>query len=198
MTRPSVVAQVGRRLGRSGFAAVVAVLLALLLIRLQGFAPLPTVLAGLRYALGDPSRIAGTFAWGLPLLVAALGVAQGFRGGMFNIGAEGQVYSGALAAAVVGAYLGPLLSGLHLLLCLLAASVAGGAIAGGLGWLRAHWGVDEVLSSLLSNYLLVLLCTYLANGPLRDPTRQSGSTRNVADSAMFPVILPHTELTAAP
>jgi len=197
MTRPSVVALVGRRLGRSGFAAVVAVLLALLLIRLQGFAPLPTVLAGLRYALGDPSRIAATFAWGLPLLVAALGVAQGFRGGMFNIGAEGQVYSGALAAAVVGAYLGPLLSGLHLLLCLLAASVAGGAIAGGLGWLRAHWGVDEVLSSLLSNYLLILLCTYLANGPLRDPTRQSGSTRNVADTAMFPVILPHTELTAA-
>jgi len=182
--------------GRSGFAVLLAVVLALVLIRLQGFAPVPTMLAGLSYAVGDLPSVARTLAWGLPLLVAALGVALGFRGGMFNIGAEGQVYLGALAAAVVGAYIGPLLSGLHLLLCLAAAALAGGAIAGGLGWLRAHWGVDEVLSTLLSNYVLILLCAYLANGPLRDPTRQSGSTRNVHDTAMFPVILPRTELTA--
>ena len=194
--RPRLRALVGAA-GRSCFAVLVAVLLALVLIRLQGFAPVPTMLAGLGYAVGDLDSAARTLAWGLPLLVAALGVAQGFRGGMFNIGAEGQVYLGALAAAVVGAYLGPLFAGLHLVLCLVAAGLAGGLVAGGLGWLRAHWGVDEVLSTLLSNYVLILLCAYLANGPLRDPTRQSGSTRNVHDTAMFPVILPRTELTAA-
>ncbi len=95
---------------------------------------------------------------------------------MFNIGAEGQLYLGAMAAAVVGAQIGPLASPIHVALCLLAAAAAGGLFAAGLGWLRAHWGVDEVLSTLLSNYIVVLLCTYLANGPLRDPDRQSGST----------------------
>jgi simple sugar transport system permease protein len=172
-------------------------LLAALLIRLRGFDPLSTLGIGLEYALGDLPSVARTLAWGIPLLVVALGVALAFRAGMFNIGAEGQLYAGAMAAAVVGAYLGPLFSGLHLMLCLAASALAGGAVACGLGWLRAHWGVDEVLSTLLSNYVLILFCTYLANGPLRDPGRQSGSTRTVHDSAMFPVIVPQTQLTAA-
>lgn len=182
--------------GRSGIAAVAGILLALLLIRMEGFSPLPTIVAGLDYALGDVTAALRTFAWGLPLLVAALGVALGFRAGMFTIGAEGQIYSGAMAAAIVGTAFGSLLSAVHLALCLAAAAVVGAAIGGGLGWLRAHWGVDEVLSTLLSNYVLVLFCTYLANGPLRDPGRQSGSTRAVADGAMFPEILPQTQLTA--
>jgi general nucleoside transport system permease protein len=190
------IAESVRSAARGAFPAVAGILLALLLIRLQGFAPVPTLAAGLEYAVGDLAGVARTFAWGLPLLVAALGAALAFRSGMFNIGAEGQVYAGAMAAAVAGAYIGPLPAGPQSLLGLAAAALAGGAIAGGLGWLRAHWGVDEVLSTLLSNYLVILLCTYLANGPLRDPGRQSGSTRAVHESAMFPVIVPQTQLTA--
>ncbi|MFE2186357.1 ABC transporter permease [Streptomyces sp. NPDC059455] len=193
---PHRLALLARPVGRTGFAVLTGVLLAMGLIALQGYAPMPTMFAGLRYALGDAVAVSRTLAWGLPLLVTALGVAFAFRAGMFNIGAEGQLYVGAMAAAIVGAYIGPLFAGLHLLLCLAAAALTGGAVAAGLGWLRAHWGVDEVLSTLLSNYLLVLLCTYLANGPLRDPTRQSGSTREVHDSAMFPVIVDQTQLTA--
>lgn len=171
--------------------------LTLLMIQVQGYQPLPTMVEGLRYAVSDPVRIARTLAWGLPLCVAALGVALAFRSGMFNIGAEGQIYAGALAAAVAGVYVGPMATGLHLTVVIAAGALAGGLIAAGLGWLRAAWGVDEVLSTLLSNYIIILFCAYLVTNPLRDPTRQSGTTKAVSDTAMFAEIMPKTGLTSS-
>lgn len=179
------------------FVLVVALLAAIVLIQAQGYAALPTIGLGFEYALGSPTAIARTFAWGLPLVVAALGVSLAFRSGMFNLGAEGQVYAGAMAAALVGVYVGPVLSPLHLLLTLAGAALTGGALAGALGWLRARWRVDEVVSTLLSNYIVILFCTYLVTGPLRDTSRQSGTTQRVHDTAMFPELLPRTGLTWA-
>lgn len=184
-----------RSLRNGAFVLVVAVIVAVALIQAQGYAPLPTIAAGFEYSLGSPTALARTFAWGLPLVVAALGVSLAFRSGMFNLGAEGQVYAGAMAAALTGAYVGPLFPGLHILVTTLAAAITGGLIAGGLGWLRARWNVDEVVSSLLSNYILILFCTYLVTGPLRDPSRQSGTTQRVHDTAMFQELIPRTGLT---
>lgn len=181
----------------AAFTIVFGLVLTLLMIQAQGYQPLPTILEGLQYAVGDPVRIGRTLAWGLPLCVAALGVALAFRSGMFNIGAEGQIYAGAMAAAVAGVYIGPLVPALHLSIVIAAGALAGGLIAAGLGWLRAAWGVDEVLSTLLSNYIIILFCAYLVMNPLRDPTRQSGTTRAVQDTAMFSDIMPKTGLTSA-
>ncbi|MGM0931175.1 MAG: ABC transporter permease [Actinomycetota bacterium] len=186
-----------RRLIQPAFVLVAGLLMALVLISVQGYEPFSTLAAGLNYALGDPASIARTLAWGLPLFVASIGVCLAYRSGMFNIGAEGQIYAGAMAAALAGAYIGPMFSGLHLLLCLVFAAVVGGLIAAGLGWLRAAWGVDEVLSTLLSNYIIMLFCAYLATSPLRDPARQSGTTKEVFDTAMFGEIMPRTQLTSA-
>ncbi|RZT66870.1 ABC transporter permease [Leucobacter luti] len=184
-----------RTIRNGAFVLIIAALAAVVLIQVQGYAALPTIGAGFEYSLGSPTAIARTLAWGLPLVVAALGVSLAFRSGMFNLGAEGQVYAGAMAAAIVGAYIGPVFSGLHLLLATAAAALVGGLIAGGLGWLRAKWNVDEVVSSLLSNYIVILFCTYLVTGPLRDPSRQSGTTQRVFDTAMFTEIIPRTGLT---
>lgn len=195
--RPGWRAVAARQTAAIGYTVVIGLVLASVLIYSQGYAPFATIQSGLQYAVGDPTQVARTFAWGLPLYVAALGVAIAFRSGMFNIGAEGQMYAGALAAALTGAYLGPLFSPAHLLLCTLAAGLAGGLIAAGLGWLRAAWGVDEVLSTLLSNYIVILFCAYLAIGPLRDTTRQSGTTKEVADTARFGELVPRSGLTTA-
>lgn len=181
----------------TAFIVLVGVGLAALLIQLRGDPPVATIWAGLTYALGGSLRLARTLAWGLPLYVACLGVAVAFRSGMFNIGAEGQLYAGAMASAVVGAYLGPMWKPLHLALALGAAGVIGALVAAGLGWLRAAWNVDEVLSTLLSNYIIILFTTYLVVGPLRDPSRQSGTSRPVLDTARFVEIFPRTGLTRA-
>lgn len=184
-----------RTLRNGAFVVLVAVIIAVALIQAQGYAAFPTMAAGIDYAIGSPNAIARTLAWGLPLVVAALGVSLAFRSGMFNLGAEGQVYAGAMAAALVGAYIGPMFTGLHLLLATLAAAVVGALIAGALGWMRAKRGVDEVVSTLLSNYIVILFCTYLVTGPLRDPSRQSGTTQRVHETAMFGEIFPRTGLT---
>lgn len=189
--------RVSRRLAPAAFTSVAGLFMAVVLIQAQGFAPWQTLVVGLEYALGDLQSIARTLAWGTPLYVAAIGVAVAFRAGMFNIGAEGQIYSGAMGAALAGAYLGPMLSGVHIAITVIASALAGGSIAAGLGWLRAAWGVDEVLSTLLSNYIVILFCSYLATGPLRDPTRQSGTTREIRDTAVLPELIPRTGLTAA-
>lgn len=187
----------GRTVTTSLFIMGIALVSAIVLIQLQGYEAFGTLGAGLQYALGSPTGIARTIAWGLPLYVTALGVAIAFRSGMFNIGAEGQVYGGAMAAAIAGAYLGPMFTGLHLVICTVIAAIAGGAIAAGLGWLRAAWDVDEVLSTLLSNYIIILFCAYLATGPLRDPNRQSGTTMEIFNTARFLEIFPRTGLTWA-
>ncbi|ABL83690.1 MULTISPECIES: ABC transporter permease [unclassified Nocardioides] len=185
------------RFPSAAFIVATGLLMASVLIQLQGYQPVPTIWAGVEYAVGDPVSIARTLVWGVPLYVAGLGVALAFRAGMFNLGAEGQIYAGAMAAALTGAYIGPIFTGLHLLLAVMAAAVAGGLIAAALGWLRAAWGVDEVLSTLLSNYIVVLFCAYLATGPLKDPSRQSGTTKEVHDTAMFPELAARTGLTGA-
>jgi ABC-type uncharacterized transport system permease subunit len=184
-----------RTLINGAFVLIIAVICAVILIRVQGYQPFPSIIAGFQYSLGSFTALARTFAWGLPLVVAALGVALAFRSGMFNLAAEGQIYVGAMAAALTGAYIGPMFSGVHLIFTTLAAAVAGGLVSGALGWLRAKWNVDEVVSTLLSNYIMILFCTYLVTGPLRDPSRQSGTTRRVFDSAMFGEIFPRTGLT---
>lgn len=185
------------RLASAGFVLVIGLVMAVLLIQMQGYEPFSTLAAGIQYAVGDATSIARTIAWGLPLYLAAIGVGIAFRSGMFNIGGEGQIYAGAMASALVGAYLGPMFTGAHIALTVLAAAAVGAGVAGALGWLRAAWGVDEVLSTLLSNYVVILFCGYLATGPLRDPSRQSGTTREVFDTARFSEILPRTGLTGA-
>ncbi|GAA4359976.1 ABC transporter permease [Paeniglutamicibacter cryotolerans] len=193
----SSVRALARRAVPGLFTLAVGLVLAVILIEAQGYQALPTIMAGLDYAVGDATSIARTLAWGLPLIVATLGVSLAYRSGMFNIGAEGQIYAGAMAAALTGAYIGPMFTGLHLFLCLAVSAVVGGAVAAGLGWLRAVWNVDEVLSTLLSNYIIMLFCAYLATAPLRDPARQSGTTRAVHDTAMFTELIPSTQLTSA-
>lgn len=183
------------RVARGLIGPVVGLVLAIILIQWQGFQALPTIAAGVQYSVGDGVSIARTVAYGLPLCLAAVGATVAFRTGMFTLGAQGQIYAGALVTAVVGAWDLGLPPVLHQALCLLAASVVGGLLSGALGWLRAVWRVDEVLSSLFSTYILMLLCAYLANGPLLDPDAEApGATVEVLDTARFANLVPRSQL----
>lgn len=100
-----------------------------------------------------------------PLIAAGLGIAIGFRAGMFNIGGQGQILIGGAFAGYVG-FAWPLPPGLHLIVALLAAIVGGAVWAGIAGVLKATTGAHEVIVTIMLNYIALYLISYLLQTPL--------------------------------
>ena len=127
----------------------------------------------LRGGFGSVFALSETFTRAIPLMLTGLAAAVAFRARLFNIGAEGQLYVGALAAVAVGGLHGgsgfdlpvPLLFGLMLL----AAALAGALLLLGPALLKARLGVDEVVTTLLLNFIVLLLVSLMLDGPMKDP-----------------------------
>jgi simple sugar transport system permease protein len=147
-------------------------------------------------AFGTTSEFAETLVSTTALLFPALGIALAFRAGMFNIGAEGQIILGGLAAGVVG-YLVPGPPVVSIVVSLLAGAAAGGVWGGIAGFLKARFNANEVIATLMLNVLALLFATYCVNGPLHFPTANEGETPLLARSAWLPTIIPDTRLTIA-
>lgn len=124
-----------------------------------------------------------------PYIFAGLSVALGFRCGLFNIGAEGQFFIGALASAFVGYSITGLPAFIHLPLALLA-GMAGGAVWGMIpGYLKARFGAHEVVNTIMMNWIAFRLSDWLLNGPMK----ASGFrpvTPNIEHTAELPRFFP--------
>ena len=121
-----------------------------------------------------------------PYIFAGLALAVGFRSGVFNIGAEGQIFLGAVFAAYVGYSFTGLPTIIHLPLALLAGA-AGGALWGFIpGWLKAKTGGHEVINTIMMNYIAFRLSDWLLTGPMKRPNSFNPITPNVQDSAILP------------
>ena len=132
-----------------------------------------------------------------PLILVGLAVAIAFRAGLFNIGGQGQYLVGAMAAVFVGARLQGAPAVLHVLAAVLAAMAAGAAWAGIAGWLRARTGANEVISTIMLNWIAVWLGVYLfgLEGPLQNTTQPSVPvSADVHPSARLPVFWGDPEL----
>jgi len=138
--------------------------------------------------------LAQSLAKATPLLFVGLAIALGLRAGLFNIGAQGQMTCGALAAAVVGLRSGiPVM--IHVPLILLA-GMATGALWGALaGWFKATRGVHEVLSTIMLNYVAVNIATYLTTHNLKDPTEQAAQTAAIDRSVWLTPLVAGGNLT---
>jgi simple sugar transport system permease protein len=187
----ALLAGVGEGVGTLGLIIV----LSAIAIACAGADPMAAAAAAIRQTLAGSYEIAGFVALSLPLTIVALGAAASFRGGLYNLGLEGQLIIGAAVGSIVGAHLGPFWPPLHIGLTLLAGGVAGGLVAALLGWLRVAFRVDEVLSTLLANYVVVLVAAYLAIYPFSDPKRFNGAMQKILPTAELPTLLPGTELT---
>lgn len=186
-----------RRIAELSLAPLTGLALAIFFIQLYGFQGLPTLAIGLSSAVDSPQNLASTLGWALPMFPAAIGVAVAFRSGMYTLGVEGQVYLGAFAAGVVGAFVAVPSSIAHIALCLAAASLGGALVSAFLGWLRTAWNVD-IISSLFSNPIVIGVCLYFSSGPLSDPLSPApGATPLVADTARFENLVPRSQLTTA-
>ncbi len=121
-----------------------------------------------------------------PYIFAALGVALGFKAGVFNIGAEGQLYMGAIFSVVVGYSLTGLSPWIHIPLAM-GAGALGGAIWGFIpGFLKAKTGGHEVINTIMMNYIAFDLSTWLLSGPMRRPGAYNPITATIEPSAILP------------
>ncbi len=138
-------------------------------------------------ALRGPSD---TLVQSVPYIFAGLAVALGFRAGLFNIGAEGQIGIGWLAAVVVGYSFTGLPAFVHLPLAILVGAVAAGLWAGIAGLLKARTGAHEVITTIMLNYVVYRLSDWLLCGPL-EKTVGTCRTQEIAESAYLPRFLEH-------
>lgn len=129
-----------------------------------------------------------------PLLFTGIAVAISFRCNVFNIGTEGQFLLGAIAATVVGTTLTGL-PGIVVILLMFLAGMLAGALWGFIpGWLKARYGVSEVITTIMFNYIAVQLVGYLIRGPLQDATQAEPQSFSIAKDAYLTYLLPETRM----
>jgi general nucleoside transport system permease protein len=159
-------------------------------LALTGFEPLSVYRLMIQEAFGGESRIAATLTAATPLLATGLAAAIAFRAGIFNIGAEGCFYLGGIVAAVAGYSLPDWPAALLIPLALAAAAVVGGAWMVGPGLLRARLGVDEVVTTLMLNFIAIGVTSWLVNGPLLARGSANSATPQIVAAAQLPRLIP--------
>lgn len=175
------------------FALIVALVVGAL-VMLATAVDLPTIgrsyIALLQGSVGSLNALSETFTAAAPLVLAGLGLAIGFRTGLFNIGAEGQIVIGGLVAVMVGFSFSGLLWALHLPLALLAGAIAGALYASIAGALRAYTGAHEVISTIMLNLISYRILDYALRQPfIQREGRADPVSRSVLDSAELPQLL---------
>jgi len=121
-----------------------------------------------------------------PYIFAGLAVALGFRSGLFNIGAEGQIFVGAIFAAYAGYSITGLPAIIHIPLALLAGALGGGLWGFIPGWLKAKTGGHEVINTIMLNYIAFRLSDWLLSGPMKRPDSFNPISPTILDSAKLP------------
>lgn len=165
------------------------------IIALVGGNPFAAYIGLAQGAFGSFKALSETAIWATPYIFAGLAVALAFKGGLFNIGAEGQLALGAVAAALVGYALPEALGFdlpaiIHIPLAIVVGILAGALWAAIPGALKAYTGGHEVINTIMMNYIALNMVSFLLNGPMKDrsPTNVIARTPLIADSARIPVL----------
>jgi len=144
---------------------------------------------GSSYAFWSATLVRAT-----PLLLLGLGIATAFRAGVLNIGAEGQLLVGAIAATAVGSGGAEAPRALTVLAMLLAGMAAGAAWAGIAAALRRWFGVLEVISTIMLNFVALYLLSWMVRGPLQEPARINPQSAPLPEAAHWPFLIPGQRL----
>jgi simple sugar transport system permease protein len=166
---------------------------------IMGFDPVRVFGSLVNGAIGNKNSIGETLVKATPLIFMALSFAVSVQCGIFNLGANGQLYMGAVAGTLVGTnflFLPPVV---HIPLVLLAGILGGGMYGALAGWLRNRFGMNELIATIMLNNIAVQITAWCVAGPMKDPLIAAVSTPQSAllpQSIKFPVILPGTRLHA--
>ena len=182
------------RLALPVIAVLVTFLIASLLIAASGANPLDVFYELLVRPFTKRSSRLEVLVRATPLLLTGVSVAIAFRAGYYNIGAEGQLYAGAMAAAYLGPRLGEWAPPAAVSVMLIGGVLAGAAWALLPALLKVYAKVDEVVTTLLLNSVILLLVGGLLNGPWRDPVSGWPRSPTIAAAAEFPQLVARSRL----
>jgi len=174
-----MLSSLGKPLAALALAAAIisAVLLAL------GASPARVFIALYQGALGNWFALTDTMVKATPLVFTGLAISLAFSAALWNIGADGQLTVGAIAAGAIGPHLGGWPRPLAIAAVLIAGA-AGGAIWGAIaGWLRARRDTNEVISTIMLNFVAAQLLSWSVHGPLMEPSRAYPASSPIAPSA---------------
>ncbi len=176
-------------------AILTAVVIGGIIIWFVGGDPILAYKGLIQGSMGSTKAWSETAIWATPYIFAGLAVALAFKGGLFNIGAEGQLAVGAVFSALIGYALPEWLGFdlpvyIHLPLAILVGMLMGGIWAGIVGALKAYTGGHEVINTIMMNYIALNTTSYLLNGVMKDrsPTNVIARTPLIAESAQMPPI----------
>ncbi len=182
-------------------AIVTAVIVGGIIIWAVGGNPIAAYAGLIQGAFGTPDALSETAVWATPYIFAGLAVAFAFKGGLFNIGAEGQLALGAVVSALIGyalpgwlhVQLSPFI---HIPLAVGLGMLAGALWAAIPGALKAYTGGHEVINTIMMNYIALNVTSYLLNGPMKDPDplNLSARTPEIAVSARIPPLFASSSL----
>ena len=184
----------------SGGRPVIAVFLALfvsaIIIYFLGVNPIAAYTSLLKGAVGSIPGMANTCVRASPLLLGGIAVAIGFKGGLLNVGVDGQLYAGAAASTVVGLISMPVPPWLHLIITILAGFLGGALWALIPAYLRAYRGVSEVVVTLMLNYVAIYFVSWLVHEPalLFEEGASFPQSPLILPSAQLPILIGRTSL----
>jgi simple sugar transport system permease protein len=178
---------------KSVWAILCALLVGAIVIMAGGSDPIAAYAALFHGAFLEYHGIATTLVKMSPLLLAGLAVVLPLRAGLFNIGAEGQIYLGALFATLAALYLPAMPGWLHIIVCSLAGMIGGGLWALIPAYLKAWHNISEVIVTLLMNYIGINLISYAVGGPMMDEGAPYPYSAEIREELWLPHILPRTD-----
>jgi len=163
---------------------------------LGGYSPIDAAGALLRGSVGSPVAVMSSMVRSVPLILTGLAVALAFRAGVWNIGAEGQLYAGAVASVWVALSWSALPAVVLIPAVLVSGGLAGAAWAAVPAVMKVRLGVGEVITTILMNFVGILLAAYVVRGPLQEARGIFPQTDPIADAARLPLLIPDTRLHA--
>ncbi len=175
---------------------VIALAIGALLMVLTGFSPIEGYGAMIKGSLGNPRFIGNTIEKAMTLCLLGLATAIGAKGGLFNVGGEGQLFFGALVSTMIGIWFTNFPPFLVISLAFISSIVVGGFYAWIPAVLKVKMGVSEVITTIMLNTVAIKVCSYLVNGPFNSPSKSiTSGTDYLADTVRFTKLIPASNLS---
>lgn len=175
-------------------AIFIALIAGGIIIGIAGFSPFTAYSQMLVGIFGDKRSVGEVLIKATPVILIGSGLAVSFRTGVWNIGAEGQFYAGGIATTLAALHLTALPPVISIPLILLSGALAGAAWAGIAGVCRAWFGMAETVTTIMLNYLAIILTSYLVTGPLMEERGLSPQSDRFPSEVLLPNLLSGTRL----